>query len=49
MALAYNDDYYNVANASELQNAFSDMLVEISKKAISVPTKVDNYGADFSG
>lgn len=47
--LAYNDDHFTANQTGDITSVFDDIVAEISKKAISVPTKVDNYGADFSG
>lgn len=47
--LAYNDDHFTANQTGDITGVFDDIVAEISKKAISVPTKVDNYGADFSG
>lgn len=47
--ITYNDGFYSATQTNEIAGIFDDIVAEISKKAISVPTKVDNYGADFSG
>jgi len=46
----YNDKYFPAAQASDLNNAFSDIVTTIQKQAMSSPTHVDTTrGEDFSG
>lgn len=47
--ITYNDGFYSATQTSQIAGIFDDIVAEISKKAISAPTKVDSYGADFSG
>lgn len=48
--IAYNDGYYVTGGDTTLSDAFSNIVTEIQKKALSAPTKVDaTYGEDFSG
>ena len=45
----YNDAYFSASQGSELEQAFTDIVSEISKKAITVPTKVTTGDHDFDG
>lgn len=46
----YNDKYFGADGASDLANAFDDVMTEIQKQALSNPTHVDiTLGHDFSG
>lgn len=47
--ITYNDGYYNATQTSEIAGIFEDIVSEISKKAISVPTKVTTSDHDFDG
>lgn len=48
--IAYNDDYFNANETSEITAAFNKALQEIQLKAMSSPTHVDaTFGEDFSG
>lgn len=48
--IAYNDGYYATGGDTTLSDAFSSIVTEIQKKALSAPTKVDaTHGDDFSG
>lgn len=46
--LAYNDEYYEVTQASNLQATFDKLLIEINKKAITAPTHVSTT-EEFDG
>lgn len=49
-SLLYNDNYYSANNATGLQDAFRQIVVEIQKRAITYPTQTDvDMTADFSG
>ena len=48
-SLHYNDKFYNVTDVSKLTEALDDMLTEIARKAITVPTKVSTGDHDFDG
>lgn len=48
--LAYNDDYFDASNPSDLTKVFQNLVSTIQQKAISAPTHVDlTHGEDFSG
>ncbi len=47
--LHYNDKFYNVQDVSKISDAFDDLLVEIARKALTVPTKVTTGDHDFDG
>ncbi len=49
-SLYYNDDYYDVEDSTTLTQVFRELIVEIQKRAITDPTKVDTtWGDSFSG
>ncbi len=46
----YNDKYFSASQGSQLNSAFSDVIVSIQQQAMSAPTRVETvHGADFSG
>ena len=47
--LAYNDDYFAADDVADMEAIFEALIAEISKKAISVPTKVTTGDHDFDG
>lgn len=48
--IAYNDDYYDVADLNQMEATFEELVRTIQKKAMSAPTHVDaNLGSNFSG
>ncbi len=49
-SLKYNDQYWLASNTEEINKAFSEVVIEIQKRAITVPTLTDvNMGENFSG
>ena len=47
--LAYNDDYFAADDVADMEAVFEALIAEISKKAITVPTKVTTGDQDFDG
>ncbi len=47
--LHYNDKFYDVEDVSQLNDALDDMLTEIARKAVTVPTKVTTGDHNFDG
>lgn len=47
--LAYNDDYFAADDVADMEAIFEALIAEISKKAITVPTKVTTGDHDFDG
>lgn len=47
--LTYNDDYF-AANDGEIEKSFEELIIEIQKRAITVPTITDTlWGENYSG
>ncbi|MBP3701821.1 MAG: VWA domain-containing protein, partial [Lachnospiraceae bacterium] len=50
MSLHYNDEYYDVEDSTTLAETFRQLIIEIQKRAITDPTKVNTtWGEGFSG
>ena len=49
-SLKYNDKYWSANSTDEINSAFSEMVIEIQKRAITAPTLTNTtWGQDYSG
>ncbi len=49
-SLKYNDKYYSATSTEQIIQAFEELVIEIQKRAITVPTMTNaTMGQDFSG